>query len=229
VDARLAARDDGEAPPTYQRLQAAYQQTLRYADDVRRLHRGLQRAVAQSLHGLANALEAKDPYTCGHSERVSQKSHALAAALGVRPEVADVVGQAGLLHDLGKIGVPEAVLRKRSHLDPAEWAQMRRHPLIGAQIIAPFEFLADAAVLVRHHHERCDGSGYPDGLAAAQIPFGARIIAVADVYDALTSARPYRAALAPGAALEYLAAEAGATLDAEVVRAFVTLVTTGHP
>jgi putative nucleotidyltransferase with HDIG domain len=227
VDARVAARGDGDAALAYQRLQAAYQQTLRYADDVRRLHRGLQRAVAQSLRGLANALEAKDPYTCGHSERVALRSRELAAALALGPDVMEVVAQAGLLHDLGKIGVPEPVLRKQGRLDPDEWTLMRRHPTIGAQIIAPFEFLAEAAVYVRHHHERWDGTGYPDGLSATAIPLGARIIAVADVYDALTSDRPYRQALAPDAALHYLAAEAGATLDADIVEAFLGLTEAG--
>jgi len=105
-----------------------------------------------------------------------------------------------------------------------EWALMRQHPMIGAQIVAPFEFFAGAALVIRHHHERWDGTGYPDGLAAAAIPFGARIVAVADVFDALTSDRPYRAALSRDAALAYLAAEAGHTLDADVVAALLGLV-----
>ena len=113
------------------------------------------------------------------------------------------------------------MLRKRAGLEADEWAQMRRHPVIGAQIVAPFEFFAAGAITIRHHHERLDGSGYPDGLAGAAIPLGARVVAVADVYDALTSDRPYRAALTPAAAAEHLHAEAGGTLDGDVVVAFL--------
>jgi HD-GYP domain-containing protein (c-di-GMP phosphodiesterase class II) len=215
------ARDDLAA--AYRRLNAAYQQTLRYAEDVRRLYQQVQRSIYQSLLGLANALEAKDPYTRGHSERVGAASRSLAQALGLPLHEAEMIGQAGLLHDIGKIGVPEAVLRKHGALDEDEWALMRKHPLIGAQIIAPFEFFAGGAVTIRHHHERCDGSGYPDGLAGEAIPIGARVVAVADVFDALTSDRPYRAALPQEAALDYLGRQAGRTLDARAVAAFVAL------
>src|SRR2546425_6030747 len=171
---------------------AAELQSLRYAEDVRRLYHQLQRAICQSLLGLANALEAKDPYTRGHSERVAALSRRVAAALGLAPGVVETVGQAGLLHDIGKIGVPEAILRKPGPLTPQEWETMRTHPVIGAQIVSPFEFFADAARVIRHHHERWDGSGYPDGLARATIPLEARIVAVADVFDALTRSEERR-------------------------------------
>jgi len=205
----------------YRRLNAAYMQSLRYAEDVRRLYQQVQRAVCQSLLGLANALEAKDAYTRGHSERVGAWSHQVAVGLGLTNERAEMIGQAGLLHDIGKIGVPETVLRKHGPLAGDEWALMRRHPVVGAQIVAPFEFFAQGALTIRHHHERLDGSGYPDGLEGTAIPLGARIVAVADVYDALTSDRPYRAALAPAAAAEHLCAQAGRTLDGDVVMAFL--------
>jgi HD-GYP domain-containing protein (c-di-GMP phosphodiesterase class II) len=208
----------------------AYQQSLRYAEDVRNLYRQLQRAISQSLVGLANALEAKDAYTRGHSERVGALGRRVALALGLSSDEADTVAQSGLLHDIGKIGVPEAVLRKRGPLDPEEWDVMKRHPLTGAQIVAPFEFFADGALIIRHHHERLDGSGYPDGLVGDSIPIGARIIAVADVWDALTSDRPYRSALPSARAEAYLREQAGVTLDANVVDAFVRLniSATGH-
>src|SRR5581483_2079527 len=215
---------NGDAALAYRRLSAAYRQALRCAADVRALYRRLERAARQSLLGLANALEAKDPCTRGHSERVGASSRELACALGLGSEAAETIAQAGLLHDIGKIGVPEPVLRKDGPLTPEEWALMRRHPLIGAQIIAPFDFLADGALVVRHHHERWDGSGYPDGLAGEAIPLGARIVAVADVYDALTSERPYRSALPADRAVAYLRAEAGRTLDRTVVTAFVRLL-----
>lgn len=231
--ARIGARVDGpdsggELAAAYRRLNAAYQQTLSYADDVRRLYQQVQRAIYQSLLGLANALEAKDAYTRGHSERVGEWSRRLAVALDLAAGEVEAVGRAGLLHDLGKIGVPEAVLRKQGPLDDGEWALMRRHPVIGAQIVAPFEFFAAGGSIIRHHHERCDGTGYPDGLAGDAIPIGARIVAVADVYDALTSDRPYRRALGHEGALEHLIAEAGRTLDESIVAVFVGL-TRGEP
>jgi ribonuclease P protein subunit RPR2 len=199
-------------------------QMLRYAEDVRRLYRQLQRSICQSLLGLANALEAKDPCTRGHSERVGAWGGRIATALGLSAEETDTITQAGLLHDIGKIGVPEAVLRKRGPLDADEWALMRNHPIVGAQIVAPFEFFAGGALVIRHHHERWDGSGYPDGLVGSAIPIGARVVAVADVFDALTSDRPYRCALPRDTVLAYLAEEAGRSLDAEVVAVMLGLV-----
>jgi putative nucleotidyltransferase with HDIG domain len=202
---------------------AAELQSLRYAEDVKRLYHQLRRSICQSLLGLANALEAKDAYTRGHSERVGAWGGRLAASLGLPAEDIETITQAGLLHDIGKIGVPETVLRKRAGLTTEEWALMRQHPVIGAQIVAPFEFFAGGALVIRHHHERWDGTGYPDGLVGGAIPLGARVVAVADVFDALTSDRPYRAALSRDAALAYLAAEAGHTLDADVVAALLQL------
>jgi putative nucleotidyltransferase with HDIG domain len=217
----MASRVERDAAADYRRLHAAYQQSLRYAEDVRRLYHQLQRAICQSLLGLANALEAKDQYTRGHSERVSALSRRLAAALGLAPAVVDVVAQAGLLHDIGKIGVPEAILRKPGPLSPQEWTVMRAHPVIGAQIVAPFEFFERASRVIRHHHERWDGSGYPDGLIGEDIPLEARIVAVADVFDALTSGRSYRPALGFDAACALLKQDAGHTLDGSVVAALL--------
>lgn len=199
-----------------ERLRHAYAQSRQYAVDLRKTYRRLQHAIFQSLLGLANALEAKDPYTRGHSERVATLARRVALAAGVSPSGADTIAQAGLLHDLGKIGIPEQVLRKPGPLDPEEWAMMRRHPIVGAQIVAPLEFFADGAIIVRHHHERHDGSGYPDGLREQLIPLGSRIVAVADVYDALTSDRPYRPRLSRDEAVRRLQAEAGRTLDAHL-------------
>jgi HD-GYP domain-containing protein (c-di-GMP phosphodiesterase class II) len=232
VDARVSEdRDVAAVEPraaddeaAVRRLNAAYQQSLRYAKDVRRLYVQLQRGVYQSLLGLANALEAKDVYTRGHSNRVSRWSRRLATTLDFDAHEVDVVAQAGLLHDLGKIGVPEIVLRKPGALDADEWELMRRHPLVGAEIVAPLEFFGDGALVIRHHHERMDGSGYPDGLRGHEIPPGARVVAVADVFDALTSDRPYRKAMSVTAALDQLAREAGRTLDEAAVAALIGLV-----
>jgi putative nucleotidyltransferase with HDIG domain len=222
---RIASPDAAD----YRRLEAAYRQSLRYAEDVRRRHQGAQRSICRSLLGLAGALDARDACTRGHSERVAELSRRLAVVLDLPGDDVEAVGEAGLLHDIGTIGVAEAALRKPGPLTAEEWRAMRRHPVAGAQIVAPFEFSARSAALIRHHHERWDGSGYPDGLAGHAIPLGARILAVADVFDALTSARPYRAALGREAALAQLIGEGGRTLDACVVAACVELLRADTP
>lgn len=210
-----------------ERLRRAYLQTLEYAGDLKKTYRRLQRAIFQSLLGLANALEAKDAYTFGHSARVARLARRLALRAGLPRVGAETVAQAALLHDLGKISVPESILRKPQELTAEEWEIMRRHPVVGAQIVAPLEFLDDGAVIVRHHHERQDGSGYPDGLQGTAIPLGARILAIADVYDALTSDRPYRRAVSHEHAIEQLRAEGGRTLDADLVELFADLMGDG--
>lgn len=218
-----------ELEQTQDRLRHAYRQALQYAIDLRKTYRRLQQASFQSLLGLANALEAKDPYTRGHSERVATLARRLALAAGIPPGTADTVAQAGLLHDIGKIAIPESVLRKPGPLSVDEWAVMRQHPLIGAQIVAPLEFFAEGAVILRHHHERHDGSGYPDGLRGELIPLGARIVAVADVFDALTSDRPYRSRLSPAEAVRRIEEQAGFTLDARLAALCIRLTSDAAP
>ncbi len=213
----------------HERLCNAYQQSLQYALDLKKTYRRLEQAVFQSLLGLANALEAKDPYTRGHSERVATLARRMALAVGLSARAAETIAQAGLLHDLGKIAVPESILRKSEPLTEREWEIMRRHPVAGAQIVAPLEFFADGAVILRHHHERHDGSGYPDGLRGDEIPLGARIVAVADVYDALKSDRPYRPGLSHGEVLLRLEVEAGHTLDARLTALCIRLVDDAAP
>ena len=208
------------------RLRAAHRQTLRYADDLRKTCRRLEHTFLHSLLALANALEARDHYTRGHSERVALWAQRLARAAGLPDAVADTIGKAGLLHDLGKIGVPEIVLKKAGPLTEVEWSIMRQHPVTGARILAPLEFFGEGAVVVRHHHERQDGSGYPDGLTGDAIPIGARIVAVADVYDALRSDRPYRTALSHEETVARMRAESGRTLDPLLTELFIDLA--GH-
>jgi HD-GYP domain-containing protein (c-di-GMP phosphodiesterase class II) len=205
------------------RLRHAHRQSLRYAADLKKTYWRMEKAFLNSLLALANALEARDTYTRGHSERVATLGRGLALAAGLPAAAADIIAQAGRLHDLGKIGVPEGVLRKAGPLTDDEWAQMRRHPLTGAQILAPLEFFGDGTLIVRHHHERFDGSGYPDGLRGSAIPIGARIVAVVDVYDALTSDRPYRRGLSHAAVVDHLRGDAGRTLDGELVTLFLDL------
>jgi putative nucleotidyltransferase with HDIG domain len=216
--ARAREKELGQAN---ERLRNGYQQSLQYAVDLKRTYARLQRAIFQSLLGLANALEAKDPRTRGHSARVAELARQLALHMDLPRSTAENIAQAALLHDLGKIGVPESILRKPGPLTEDEWEIMRRHPVAGAQIVAPLEFFDDGAIIVRHHHERLDGSGYPDGLVGDGIPLGARIVAVADVYDALTSARPYRAGFTREQAIERIHRESGRTLDPVVVSCLV--------
>jgi putative two-component system response regulator len=152
---------------------------------------------------------------------VARLARELALAAGLTRGAAETVAQAGLLHDLGKIGVPEAILNKPGALTPEEWQVMRRHPVISAQIVAPLDFFDQGALILRHHHERFDGSGYPDGLCGAAIPVGARIVAITDIYDALTSERSYRRRLPHADAVRYLRSEAGQTLDEHLVEVFL--------
>lgn len=175
------------------------------------------------ISAFARSVEVKDPYTGQHLERVRLFARRLAQALGLPPEEADAVDRAALLHDVGKIGVPDAVLTKDGPLDETEWEMMKRHPLIGASI---FQDAWDAAMRralpgIRWHHERPDGRGYPDGLAGEDIPLIARIIAVANAYDALTSDRPYRKGMDTDDALQVLQAQAGAQFCPTVVYRFI--------
>jgi len=209
------------------RLRAAHRQSLRYAADLKTTYRRLEMTFLHSLRALAEALEARDAYTRGHSERVAFWARRLALARGLPPSTAEIVAQAGLLHDLGKIGIPERVLRKPGPLDEAEWRIMREHPLVGARILAPLEFFGDGAVIVRHHHERRDGSGYPDGLEGDAIPMGARIVAIADVYDALRSSRPYRCGLDHGEVVDRLRQAADLGLDPDLTELFIDVVGDG--
>lgn len=143
---------------------------------------------------IASALDAKDPYTAGHSQRVSDMSMKVSELMGFKKEDIEKIHIAAHLHDIGKIGVPDAVLNKESKLTEAEWMAMKRHPEIGAEILSKSHHLSELMGIVMHHHERFDGKGYPDGLAGQQIPVGARIVAICDSIDAMTSTRSYRKA-----------------------------------
>ena len=177
----------------------------------------------QFAESLGTAIDAKDPHTFMHSEEVAEVSHALALTMGLSPREADIIHVAGHLHDIGKIGVPDAVLRKRGALNTAEWQAMRNHPELGASILRPVASLCSLGVvdMVLHHHERYDGKGYPKGLKGAQIPLGARIIALGDSLSAMLQNRPYRAAMDFAKAREEIARGSGAQFDPRVVDAFM--------
>jgi putative nucleotidyltransferase with HDIG domain len=176
-------------------------------------------APTRALSRLAAQLEARVPGAEGHSRRVSRYAAGVARQMGLSNEQVDRVRQAGAVHDVGKIETPVAIVNKPGPLSAAEFAVVKRHAAAGARMVARLGDEALAAI-VRHHHERLDGSGYPDGLTGEEIPLGARIVAVADTFDAVTSTRPYRFAKQDREALELLASEAGAQLDPDVVSAF---------
>jgi putative nucleotidyltransferase with HDIG domain len=174
---------------------------------------------ARLLERLSRALEARDPRTHGHSRRVARHAAAIAKRMSLPREEVARIRTAAVLHDVGKIDTPKEIIDKPGPLSDAEYEVVKRHAQVGAQMVAA---LGDARLtaFVRNHHERVDGDGYPDGLAGEEIPLGARIIAVADTFDAVTSVRPYRQAMAHREALALLAAEAGTQLDPDVVRGF---------
>ncbi|RME20644.1 MAG: HD domain-containing protein, partial [Deltaproteobacteria bacterium] len=189
-----------------------------------RLFETTQQTYYETIRSLAQALEARDAYTRGHSERVTRYAIATARCMGLSERSLRIIRYAGLLHDIGKIGIADSILNKRLELTEQEWTTIRNHPLFGDAILEPLKFLHDAQHIVLHHHERWDGSGYPNGLKGTEIPLEARIVAVADAFDAMTSHRPYRAAMAREKAIEELRASAGKQFDPEVVEAFLTAI-----
>jgi putative nucleotidyltransferase with HDIG domain len=182
-----------------------------------------ERTYDATLQSLANALDVRDSETGGHSDRVLQYMELVIEEVGVDPTSTSMLRRGALLHDIGKIGVPDHILRKPTALSDAEWVIMRRHPEYGARIVAGIPFLEDVSEIVRHHHERWDGAGYPDRLAGEDIPVGARIFAVADSFDAMTSDRPYRRAMSVDAACAEIARCGGTQFDPEVADAFARI------
>jgi putative nucleotidyltransferase with HDIG domain len=179
-----------------------------------------ERTYDSTLQSLANALDVRDSETGGHSDRVLRYMDLVIEQVDVDAASLSMLRRGALLHDIGKIGVPDNVLRKPSALSEAEWVTMRKHPEYGARIVAGIPFLEDVSKIVRHHHERWDGAGYPDRLAGESIPLGARIFAVADSFDAMTSDRPYRRAMSIDAACAEIARCRGTQFDPVVADAF---------
>jgi HD-GYP domain-containing protein (c-di-GMP phosphodiesterase class II) len=181
------------------------------------------------IASLERLLEARDPYTRGHSERVRYYCREIASRLALSLEEMTALDQAARLHDLGKIGIPDYILYKPGPLSPPEWAQVKLHPQKTVEFLRMFSFLQPALPLIRGHHERWNGKGYPDGLSGEDIPLGARILSVVDAYDAMTSERPYRPKLSHQEAIEQLKRDAGIQWDPRVVETLIQVLTEEQP
>ncbi len=182
-----------------------------------------------AVYALAAAVDAKDHYTYGHSRKVNTYSVVLAETIGLPSDEVSRISTAALLHDIGKIGVPDSILNKKGELDAQEWDAIKSHPRLGANIVGNVPDLSPCVGSILYHHERWDGTGYPEGLRGKTIPLGARILAIADAFAAMASARPYRTALPDEEALERLKQGAGNQFDPELVQAFVEEVEAGLP
>lgn len=211
-------------------LGQARQREARLRRELTLHHRLLRQDLLRVVQALTSAVEAKDSYTESHLKRVADYAVAVGRRLGLAGRQLETLYYGAMLHDIGKIGVPESVLRKRGPLEPAEADLMREHPAIGARIVAGLDLLRDAAPIVLHHQERWDGGdgdaspGYPDGLVGEAIPLGSRIIAVVDAFDAMTTDRPYRPGRSVAEAARELESEAGRQFDPRVVEAFLAVV-----
>ena len=198
-----------------------YQEQLeqKVAERTRELHASYE----ASLEALVTALDFRDNETHGHSRRVVEYAVLVAESLGVREPDLTWIRRGAILHDVGKIGVPDAILKKPGKLDASEWDEMKKHPEMGYQMLAHVPYLRPALDIVLSHQERWDGSGYPRGLRGEQIPLGARIFAAVDTFDAMTSDRPYRAALSIDAARDEIRRFAGIQFDPQVAEAFLAI------
>ena len=195
-------------------------QILRNVAHVRRL----QQAALETVCALVNAIDAKDNYTSDHSERVGVLARMTGEALGLSKQRLQALEWAGLLHDVGKIGVPEQILNKPGRLTDAEFAQMKKHPRIGYEMLKPVGRLEPVLDVVLYHHENHDGSGYPERLRGTQIPLEAQIIHVVDVFDALTTSRPYRSSFGLDHALRLLEQDAGRVTDKRITQVFIDVL-----
>lgn len=180
------------------------------------------------LFSLARSIEGKDPYTHGHCERLADYSAALGEHIGLREEQITALRRAGVVHDIGKIAVPDSIILKPTSLSPDEWKLMREHPVLGERICTPLKSFRSVLPIIRSHHEKLDGSGYPDGFKGEQIPITARVLQIVDVYDALTTVRPYKPAFSITDALQTMKTEvARGWWDPQIFSAFERFIRSG--
>jgi HD-GYP domain-containing protein (c-di-GMP phosphodiesterase class II) len=194
------------------------------AIDNSRLYEEIQESYHEAILALLNTIEAKDHYTRGHSQRTSRYAFGIAQELGLTEEECDQIKTAAELHDIGKVGVKDLIIGKESPLSTMEFHSIQNHVLTGESIIKPLQSLYFTLPMIRHHHENYDGSGYPDGLRGDAIPLGARVICVADAFDAMTTQRPYNEPLSFKEALKEIQASKGKQFDPDVVDALVSMV-----
>jgi len=189
-----------------------------------RLYIEMRNVYLSTIDALNKAIEAKDPYTSGHASRVEELAVHLAQLYNLPFEKIENIKNAAILHDIGKIGVSDQILHKASKLSQEEYASIMRHPAIGANIISKVDFLKDISHIIKHHHERYDGKGYPDGLVGKDIPIEASILMIADSYDAMTSDRPYRRALTKKEALEEIRINSGTQFHPQLAETFIKMM-----
>jgi len=209
-------------------MEELYDILRRRVQELELARRQNQEMFLATMETLARTLEAKDRYTRGHSGRVAEYAVKLAAAVGMEAKDLENLRLAASLHDLGKIGIPDEVLHKPDRLAPEEYELIKKHPLIAVQILQPLAVVQDIIPWIKHHHERYDGGGYPDGLRGEDIPLGARLIALADSFDAMTTDRPYRRALSTEAALAEIRQGTGRQFDPRLALAWLNLMKEGE-
>lgn len=222
----LGADDYITKPVTTRELLSAVKARIHRSDEL--MLAQLKAAYKDSLFVLANAIERRDSYTHAHMRRLNTYARLLAEQLEWDREQLEDLEFGAILHDIGKIYIPEAVLQKEGKLNDDEMADMRKHPEVGAHMIKDIPYLASATPMVLYHHERWDGGGYPEGLSGEEIPLGARVLAVADAFDAMTSNRPYRNALSAEVAYQEILNCAGTQFDPEIVEAMKTCWESGQ-
>lgn len=201
-----------------------YQKLLQERAKLREANAQLLNAYEATIEGLSNALDLRDRETEGHSRRVTEVTVKLAQALKFNEEEIIHIRRGALLHDIGKIGIPDSILHKPASLSEEEWTNMRKHPQFAYDMLSPIEYLRPALAIPYSHHEKWDGTGYPRGLKGEVIPLAARIFAVVDVWDALTSDRPYRKAWSTEEATQYIKDQSGAHFDPQVVNVFLNMI-----
>jgi len=192
--------------------------------DLQQAYLDLELSYEATIEGWSAAMDYRDQETEGHSKRVTSLTVSLASRLGISEEEITRMSRGALLHDVGKIGIPDSILKKPGPLDDAEWLLMKQHPAIAFDMLSPIPYLKDSLDIPLYHHEKWDGSGYPKGLKGEAIPLAARLFSVIDVFDALTSDRPYRKAWNIDETIDYIRKQAGIQFDPELVTAFISMI-----
>ncbi|PYT34493.1 MAG: hypothetical protein DMF52_12780 [Acidobacteria bacterium] len=205
-------------------LQVRNQQLTAALGNLEQARNDLEHSYIQTVESLAVALEAKDRYTSGHSQRVARFARLIGRSMGLQNQDVEIIGQVALLHDIGKIGMLDKILNKPANLTPEEREAIKAHPVVGAQILAPVATFAKHVEGIKHHHEMYDGTGYPDRLKGTDIPLSARIVCLADAFDAMTSTRPYRVGLPLEFAMQEMKKMAGRQFCPDCVEAFIRVL-----